>query len=30
MVGSYVDRYFEGTLDAFKSEHTEMFKKMEI
>lgn len=27
MVGSYVDRYFEGTLDAFKSEHTEMFKK---
>lgn len=27
MVGSYVDRYFEGTLDAFKSEHTEMFKR---
>lgn len=27
MVGSYVDRYFEGTLDAFKSEHPEMFKK---
>ena len=27
MVGSYVDRYCEGTLDAFKSEHTEMFKK---
>lgn len=27
MVGSYVDRYFEGTLDAFKNEHPEMFKK---
>lgn len=27
MVGSYVDHYFEGTLDAFKKDHPEMFKK---
>lgn len=27
MVGSYVDRYFEGTLDSFKEEHPEMFRR---
>lgn len=27
MVGSYVDSYFEGTLDMFKSHHPCMFKK---
>lgn len=27
MIGSYVDRYFEGTLDSFKVEHPEIFKK---
>ena len=27
MVGSYVDHYFEGTLDSFKTEHPEMFKR---
>lgn len=27
MVGSYVDRYFEGTLAAFKNEHPELFKR---
>ena len=27
MVGSYVDHYFEGTLDSFKKDHPEMFKK---
>ncbi len=27
LVGSYVDAYFEGTLDAFKMEHPEIFKK---
>lgn len=27
MVGSYVDRYFEGTLDSFKEEHQEIFKE---
>ncbi len=27
MVGSYVDRYFEGTLDKFKEEHPEIFKR---
>lgn len=27
LVGSYVDAYFEGTLDAFKMEHPEVFKK---
>lgn len=26
MIGSYVDSYFEGTLDAFKKEHPEVFK----
>lgn len=25
LVGSYVDNYFEGTLDAFKAEHPEIF-----
>lgn len=25
MVGSYVDAYFEGTLDAFKAEHPDLF-----
>lgn len=25
LVGSYVDAYFEGTLDAFKAEHSEIF-----
>lgn len=27
LVGSYVDSYFEGTLDTFKEEHPEIFKK---
>lgn len=27
LVGSYVDSYFEGTLDKFKAEHPEIFKK---
>ena len=27
MIGSYVDRHFEGTLDSFKLEHPEIFKK---
>ena len=27
MVGSYVDSYFEGTLDKFKIEHPSLFKK---
>lgn len=27
LVGSYVDAYFEGTLDKFKEEHPEIFKK---
>ena len=27
LVGSYVDSYFEGTLDKFKEEHPEIFKK---
>ena len=27
LVGSYVDSWFEGTLDAFKAEHPEIFKK---
>lgn len=27
MVGSYVDHYFEGTLEAFKAGHPEMLKK---
>lgn len=27
LVGSYVDAWFEGTLDAFKAEHPEVFKK---
>lgn len=27
MVGSYVDAYYEGTLEKFKAEHPEMFKK---
>ncbi len=27
LVGSYVDAYFEGTLDAFKTEHPEIYKK---
>ena len=27
LVGSYVDAYYEGTLEAFKSSHPEMFKK---
>lgn len=27
MVGSYVDAYFEGTLDAFKRQHPNIFKK---
>ena len=27
LVGSYVDRYFEGTLDSFKQEHQEIFKR---
>lgn len=27
LVGSYVDSWFEGTLDAFKAEHPEVFKR---
>ena len=27
LIGSYVDAYFEGTLDTFKAEHPEIFKK---
>ena len=27
LVGSYVDAWFEGTLDEFKSEHPELFKR---
>ncbi len=27
LVGSYVDAYFEGTLDIFRSEHPELYKK---
>lgn len=27
LVGSYVDSWFEGTFDAFKAEHPEIFKK---
>ena len=27
LVGSYVDSYFEGTLDEFKEEHPEILKK---
>ena len=27
LIGSYVDSWFEGTLDAFKVEHPEIFKK---
>ena len=27
LVGSYVDSYFEGTLDFFKADHPEVFKK---
>jgi hypothetical protein len=27
LIGSYVDSWFEGTLDAFKAEHPEIFKK---
>ena len=27
MVGSYVDAYYEGTLDRFKASHPELFKK---
>ena len=27
LVGGYVDAYFEGTLDAYKENHPEMFKK---
>lgn len=27
LVGSYVDAYFEGTLDKFKAEHPNLFKK---
>ena len=27
MIGSYVDRYFEGTLDRFKDEHPEIFRR---
>ena len=27
LVGSYVDAYFEGTLDAFKRQHPNIFKK---
>ena len=28
LVGSYVDAYFEGTLEKFKSEHLSLFKKI--
>ena len=27
LIGSYIDSFFEGTLDAFKAEHPEVFKK---
>jgi len=27
LIGSYVDSYFEGTLETFKSEHPEIYKK---
>ncbi len=27
LVGSYVDAYFEGTLDSFREDHTELFKR---
>lgn len=27
LVGSYVDHYFEGTLDGFRAEHPEIFRK---
>ena len=27
LIGSYVDSYFEGTLDQFKQDHPEIFKK---
>ena len=27
LVGSYVDSHFEGTLDIFKAQHKEIFKK---
>lgn len=27
LIGSYVDSYFEGTLDSFKADHPELFKK---
>ena len=27
LVGSYVDAYFEGTLDEFKAQHPQIFKK---
>ena len=27
LVGSYVDAWFEGTLDTFKAEHPEVFKR---
>lgn len=27
LIGSYVDAYFEGTLDLFKAEHPELFKR---
>ena len=27
LVGSYVDAYFEGTLDAFREDHQELFKR---
>lgn len=27
LVGSYVDAYFEGTLDAFREDHPELFKR---
>ena len=27
LVGSYVDAYFEGTLEQFKAEHPALFKK---
>lgn len=27
LIGSYVDAYFEGTLDAFRAEHPELYKR---
>ena len=27
LIGSYVDAYFEGSLDKFKTEHPEIFKR---